>query len=63
MAIDFTAHPDDEAIEQQFTEATRLEAEGRNSYLDSTYVRGVAAALSWVLGESDDKPIPTDVDV
>lgn len=53
------AHPMEklDEIEEQFNEALALEAEGQNPYPGSTYVGGVRAALAWVLGESDDKPL------
>lgn len=46
----------DEAVEAMLNEALALEAEGVNPYPGSSYVGGVKAALSWVLGESDDPP-------
>ncbi len=52
-----TMPPTAEELEQQFNEAMALEAEGRNPYPGSTYVGGVKAALAWVLGETNDKPL------
>ena len=51
------AAPDHEAVEQQYDEAIVWTSEGRTQYPSSTYEDGVAAALSWVLGESEDPPI------
>lgn len=46
-----------EAIETEFGEAVQQVAEGINKYPGMTFVQGVQAALAWVLGESEDKPL------
>ncbi len=44
-------------IEAQHCEAVLWTSEGRTQYPGSSYEDGVAAALAWILGESEDAPI------
>lgn len=44
-------------IREQEADAAERECEGRTDVPGMTYEEGVSAALRWVLGDTDDKPI------
>lgn len=46
-----------EEIFDQLDLAVESEIEGRSKWPSMTYEEGVSAALRWVIGETDDKPM------
>jgi hypothetical protein len=58
MSISRTA----QEIEDQYTEASLYEASGETAVFSETYESGVAAALAWVLGNTDSTPIEVSFD-
>ena len=50
----------DEEIDEQLNIAMEQFDKGGSKFPGMTYEQGVAEALQWVLGDSDDQPIPDE---